>query len=91
MSPLVRADIQVAETYVYEAGDLLHCPIFAIGGSEDPLVDIEELEGWRSVTAGDFSLQIIQGRHFFLHESQSQLISAVLPVLRKHAGLQRTL
>jgi surfactin synthase thioesterase subunit len=40
--PALRADFTAAETYTYEPGPLLNCPIVALTGDNDPRVTIEE-------------------------------------------------
>ncbi len=36
--PLLRADFELIETYAYSPGELLDCPITALGGVQDPEV-----------------------------------------------------
>jgi medium-chain acyl-[acyl-carrier-protein] hydrolase len=75
--PALRADFQAIETYRYQPGLPLSCPITVFGGLQDRGVDVTALEGWRPYTTGKFGLQLFSGNHFFLHEAQSQILQAI--------------
>jgi medium-chain acyl-[acyl-carrier-protein] hydrolase len=80
--PAVRADLQLFETYVYEPGRLLDCPIVAIGGEDDPYVNAQELDAWRELTAGPFHRFLLPGGHFYLLEHR-QLLAAIVREVTK--------
>ena len=65
----IRADFEAIETYEYEPGGPLSCPIIAIGGSDDPDVGCEDLDAWRVQTAAEFSMAEFSGNHFFLFDA----------------------
>jgi len=83
MFPLLRADLEVVQTYRCEDGPPLECPISAYGGLEDPEVSRERLEGWRRQTSASFSLEMLEGDHFFLNSSREQLLRLVSGALRR--------
>jgi surfactin synthase thioesterase subunit len=58
----------------------LSCPIHVLGGSEDPLVSEADLHEWRSRTKADFSVQILQGGHFYLRD-RTRLFNALRPMM----------
>lgn len=66
--PAVRADYRAIETYVYEPGPPLACPVTAVIGDSDPRVDRAEAEPWRQQTTGEFRLEVFPGGHFYLGE-----------------------
>lgn len=72
--PILRADFELLETYVYEESPALDCPIAAFGGLEDNKVNIAQLDAWAELTAKSFSRQMFPGGHFFLHSAQSCLL-----------------
>ena len=74
MLPLLRADFEVVETYVYSPGPALDCPITAFGGLQDQEVSREEVEAWREQTIASFSLRMLPGGHFFLHTARQLLL-----------------
>lgn len=69
MMGALRADFEVDETYTYAEGQPLHCPISAFGGIDDPDVSQAELEAWKTHTSQKFSLQMMEGDHFFIFRS----------------------
>lgn len=76
--PRLRADFAVCETYSCEPQEPLPCPMLALGGREDELVDPVGLARWRPHTVGPFASEVIDGGHFFLHRPDGELF----PVLR---------
>jgi medium-chain acyl-[acyl-carrier-protein] hydrolase len=82
--PLLRADFQLIQTYAYDPGPPLSCPITAFGGDRDPDAGRDLLEPWREQTTSDFSLQMFPGGHFFLHASGPLLLQSIARKLRQH-------
>jgi medium-chain acyl-[acyl-carrier-protein] hydrolase len=78
MLPIIRADFEVCETYEFNSESALDCPIAALGGLQDKDVRIDQLEAWRYQTTGPFLLHLFKGDHFYLHTSQSLLISEII-------------
>ncbi len=77
MLPLLRADFAVTQTYRHPGGPPLRCRLTAIGGLEDEDARREELDPWRELTTGAFSLHMVPGDHFFLHSSQAMLLEII--------------
>jgi medium-chain acyl-[acyl-carrier-protein] hydrolase len=71
LTPILRADFAVLETYIYTREAPLNCPISVFGGLQDKEVQLEELEAWREQTFNSFSLKMLPGDHFFIHSSQT--------------------
>jgi len=72
--PILRADFEVCETYVYEADDPLDCPISAFGGLRDEHLSRDGLEAWREQTSASFSLRMFPGDHFYLNTDRPLLL-----------------
>jgi medium-chain acyl-[acyl-carrier-protein] hydrolase len=81
MLPLIRADFEAIQTYVYQAKPLLSCPISAFGGLQDPSFSREKLEAWRELTTASFSLRMFPGNHFFINSDQRLVVSAIVKEL----------
>lgn len=64
--PLLRADLAVCETYEHDPAATIDCPITAYGGTDDPIVQPEELDGWADHTTASFKRHLMSGNHFFL-------------------------
>jgi surfactin synthase thioesterase subunit len=75
--PILRADFQLSETYVYEDDRPLACPITAFGGSRDPIVDQSSFEAWREHTSGRFKLRFFPGDHMFLRTDGHSVLEAI--------------
>ena len=77
MGPVLRADFQVCQTYVYTDSPPLGCPITVFGGLQDKDVTREHLQPWRNHTSGSFKLRLLLGDHFFLHSSEAILLRLI--------------
>ena len=77
MLPLLRADFSVVDTYAYTHGEPLDCPVSTFGGLRDPEVRPEQLACWREQTRAEFTLRMLGGGHFFLHENAPLLLSYI--------------
>jgi len=69
MMVALRADFEVDETYSYEEGQPLDCPISVFGGIDDADVSQDALAAWKTQTSQKFSLQMMEGDHFFIFRS----------------------
>jgi acyl transferase domain-containing protein/surfactin synthase thioesterase subunit len=88
LSPAIRADLAIAENYIYAAEAKLPCPITAFGGKQDPLVRPEHLEGWQAQTLGSFALHLFPTDHFFLHRDRDALLAAIAATLTQPLSLK---
>lgn len=77
LTPILRADMRMLDTYVYEDDTPLDCPIFAFGGVEDSQVHQEDLLGWRYQTRSTFTVRMFPSNHFFLHHNRPALLQAL--------------
>jgi medium-chain acyl-[acyl-carrier-protein] hydrolase len=71
--PGLRADVASLEKYAYEPGELLECPVTAVGGGSDPRATRDELQAWRGETRGPFEARTFPGGHFYLREEQREV------------------
>ena len=75
--PILRADLEIVDTYKYLPGSLIECSMTALGGTRDWQVPIETLGAWRDYTLGPFNLKLFVGDHFFLHTCQVDLLRMI--------------
>ncbi len=85
MTPLLRADFSVCQTYNYTLEEPLDCPITAFGGLQDYEVTRDMLEGWREHTKLAFRLRMLQGDHFFINSATNVILGAVAQELYQFA------
>ena len=78
MTPLLRADFEICETYPCSTAAPLASPIIAFGGVDDVEVPREKMEPWREHTTGHFALHMLNGDHFFIHTSQPDILRIVV-------------
>lgn len=86
VSPILRADCQVIETWEHEPSEPLAMPVLALGGAKDDNVAIDELEDWAKVTNNHFELQLFSGDHFYLHSATESLLNTITSVIDKAVG-----
>lgn len=77
LTPILRADFAVNETYTYEPELPLDLGISAFGGLSDHDITKEDLAGWRDQTTGRFRLRMLPGDHFFLHSGRELIVDAL--------------
>ncbi|HEX8180753.1 MAG TPA: alpha/beta fold hydrolase [Pyrinomonadaceae bacterium] len=82
--PLLRADFELIQTYVYEPEPPLACPLAVFGGLQDDDTSRACLEPWREQTSATFSLQIFPGDHFFLNTARPLLLQSITRKLYQH-------
>lgn len=83
MTSALRADFEVDETYSYEDKPPLDCPISAFGGRDDSDVSQADLAAWSIHTSQQFSLQMMDGDHFFVFRS-SEFLARLSDELKIH-------
>ena len=75
--PVLRADIQVLETYAYVKEPPLECPISCFGGEDDPHVSLADLDAWRDETCGPLQVRTFPGGHFFVDSARAEVLHAL--------------
>jgi medium-chain acyl-[acyl-carrier-protein] hydrolase len=76
-TPVLRADFELCERYVYVEEAPLECRISCFGGVDDPRVKREELLAWRFQSEAPLRLRFLPGGHFVLHDSKMPLLQAL--------------
>lgn len=75
--PAIRNDYRAAETYRYQPGPPLACPVTAFVGDDDPKVTVDEARAWSEHTTGDFEFEVFPGGHFYLTEHVTALLARI--------------
>ncbi|MDH0896154.1 MULTISPECIES: alpha/beta fold hydrolase [unclassified Pseudomonas] len=81
--PILRADFLMCGRYQYRQRPRLELPIHVLGGKEDKS-SMEQLLAWQDETATGFSLDMIAGGHFFIHEHESRVLKLIRSNLSVH-------
>jgi pyochelin biosynthesis protein PchC len=75
--PPIRNDYKAIETYRYQQGPPLTCPITALIGDADPVVTPDEAAAWAGHTTGPFELRVFPGGHFYLTDQEEQVLDTI--------------
>lgn len=79
--PAIRADFQVCETYAYQPGPPLDCPISVLAGTHDDEIRPVDLMAWQDETTTTFRCQQMPGDHFVNLKSQADFAVSVRSML----------
>ena len=77
LSPVLRADFELAETYQYRDMRPLDCPVTVFGGSHDRVVSLDELAAWCEHTTGAFETPVLNGGHYLIESARDELLRAI--------------
>jgi surfactin synthase thioesterase subunit len=67
--PVLRADLEMLETYQYRPEPPLSYDMTAYGGIQDRAVTNGQLAAWANHTTGRFTQQMFPGNHFFVQNT----------------------
>ena len=79
--PIIRADYELCDTYIYREEPPLECPFSIFGGLEDVRISTADLEAWRIHSSAPSSLSLLPGPHLFLHSAQDLLLAEISQAL----------
>lgn len=76
--PTLRADFEAVESYQHDSSERpLSCPIVVFGGSNDPRVSQERMEGWASLTRSRFTSIYFPGDHFYINSVKDEIVQSI--------------
>ncbi|MFI1100737.1 thioesterase II family protein [Streptomyces melanogenes] len=64
--PTLRSDYHAIETYRPTLAPPLSCPVVALSGDDDPVVELDEVALWERHTSASFRMRVFAGGHFFI-------------------------
>jgi len=71
--PILRADFLMCGRYRYRVRRPLGCPIRVLGGVDDKATQ-QQLIDWQLEGESGFSLDMLPGGHFFIHEHEAKVL-----------------
>lgn len=74
--PLLRADVEMVETYRCRVEEPLDCPISVFGGRLDR-IEHADLQAWQQQTRQPVFVQTFEGSHFFMQKEQARLLAVI--------------
>lgn len=81
--PIIKADLEVAEEFDYRPQPRLGCPIMAFYGSDDPIVDPDQVEAWAKETDSTFEIHGLSGDHFFNQRHRAAIAARIAAALQE--------
>ena len=75
--PLLKANFEMCETYVYRCEAPLNCPISVFGGLEDSRISQRDLDPWKSHTTKELKLRMLEGNHYFFEHVWMDVVNFV--------------
>jgi surfactin synthase thioesterase subunit len=81
--PVLRADFLLCGRFEPQQRPLLKCPVHVLGGKADRATT-EQLIGWSKETHGSFSVDMLAGGHFFIHEHEAKVLRVIKDQLEVH-------
>ncbi|MET0844906.1 MAG: alpha/beta fold hydrolase [Pseudomonas sp.] len=81
--PVLRADFLLCGRFEPQQRPLLNCPVHVLGGKADRATT-EQLIGWSKETRGSFSVDMLAGGHFFIHEHEAKVLRVIKDQLDVH-------
>ena len=81
--PILRADFLLCGKFEPQQRPLLNCPVHVLGGKSDRATT-EQLIGWSKETHGSFSVDMLAGGHFFIHEHEAKVLRVIKDQLDVH-------
>jgi surfactin synthase thioesterase subunit len=82
ITPAIRADFSVKETYQFRPRPLLDVPITALTTTDDPRAPGELMARWRDLTTAEFELHLMIGGHFAVFEQATLTRKYICEALR---------
>ena len=73
----LRSDYRAIETYRYQPGTRLRCPVSVFIGDSDPRVSREDARAWQELTDAAFRLREFGGGHFYLGDQWAEVAQAI--------------
>ena len=77
MTPLLRADIGVCETYEYADAPPLECPLSVFAARSDTSAPPECMTEWSRQTTSRCRLHTFTGDHFFVQREAAAVVARV--------------
>jgi len=83
ISPILRADFGLCDSFPSCPLPALCTPMTAMGGLQDREIARDDLAAWRQHTTGSFSVSMLAGNHFFINSSRQEILGLIVRHLAK--------
>lgn len=86
--PMLRADLQILETYQYEEKMPLNCKLVVLGGLNDPNVPLEDIAAWCIHTNFSCNIRLFPGNHFFIKSHKKEVLAYLSEVIKSQLSME---
>lgn len=80
---ITKVDMELLDTYVYSSEPIVSVPLTILGGMNDHVVTLKELEPWQELSNAGVEILQFPGDHFFIRESQAEILNLITHKLQK--------
>lgn len=85
--PILRSDLQLVESYIWQPGPPLACDVRALAGEHDSSVSGDGMERWSETSAGSFASRRFAGDHFYhFGAGQAELLRFLSETLERFSS-----
>lgn len=75
--PMLRADFELADKYLYSGSKVFDCPASVFGGIEDTEITADDLLTWQRYFVDSVEVKHFAGDHFFVDSCKTQVVTEV--------------
>jgi surfactin synthase thioesterase subunit len=86
IEPIMRADFEVSETYVYEPGEPYNIPLMVITGTKESF-EQEDIRAWQQETLQPVVFKQMPGTHFFITTYPGEMMATMARAIQTAHGL----
>jgi surfactin synthase thioesterase subunit len=79
--PALQAGFRLMAAYAYVPQPALSCPVFVLGGADDPYAPRLTLQPWEAMTTADCTVHTLPGGHFFVRSSEDEVLAVIRQAL----------
>lgn len=84
--PVLRADFEISDKYLYTGTARFPCKLLVLGGKEDVDIPIDSLKHWGQFFSEDMQVNSFDGGHFFIDTQKKAVTSFIRRELCEHYG-----
>lgn len=81
---ITKKDMELLDTYIYTPDPLINVPLTILGGTEDHVITLDSILGWKELTSASCEIVQLPGDHFFLRESEAALLDKIVTTLKPY-------
>lgn len=85
--PIYKSDLDMLSSYQYADNEPLECPVYAVAGEDDMVLQKEKWADWKSFSKRDVAFRTFPGKHFYLTENKNPLLQFLNEMIKERRVL----